>query len=127
MHDLAISRFREVIGLSSRQRTEHYQEGYIFNKLRFFKEATPLGAWIELGIEAALLKVIETAVCRYATGTGPPLRVLNHTREVLVRKNETLAFLHLFEAMTRPIHLDTYDDDGLGLLTEADHASRSML
>ena len=83
------------------------------------------GAWIELGIEAALLKVIETAVCRYATGTGPPLRVLNHTREVLVRKNETLAFLPLFEAMMRPIHLDTYDDDGLGLLTEADRAYRS--
>lgn len=83
------------------------------------------GAWIELGIEAALLKVIEAAAHRYASRNGPLLRVLSHTRDVLVRKSETLAFLPLFEAMTRPIHLDTYDDNGLGLLTEADHAYRS--
>lgn len=83
------------------------------------------GAWIELGIEAAALKVIEAAARRYASSNGPPLRVLSHTRDVLVRKNETLAFLPLFEAMTRPIHLDTYDDNGLGRLTEADPAYRS--
>jgi hypothetical protein len=83
------------------------------------------GAWIELGIEAALVDVIETAWHTYQAGGGPPLRVLTHARDVLVRKNETLAFLPLFERMTRPIHLDTYDDDGLGLLTESEQTYRS--
>ncbi|MBI3038828.1 tetratricopeptide repeat protein, partial [bacterium] len=49
MLDLAIERFREVVSLSSNLRQESYQEGYIFNKLRFFKEANALGALIELG------------------------------------------------------------------------------
>jgi hypothetical protein len=43
----------------------------------------------------------------------------------LVRKNETLAFLPLFEEMTRLIHLDTYDDDGLGWLVEAPQVYRA--
>jgi hypothetical protein len=55
------------------------------------------GAWIELGIEQALVNVIETACRRYSTESALPLRVLTHTREVLVRKNETWAFMPLFE------------------------------
>jgi len=43
----------------------------------------------------------------------------------LVRKNETLVFLPLFEHMTRLTHLDTYDDAGLGWLTEAAWVYRS--
>ena len=77
------------------------------------------GAWLELGIERALLDVIEMACQCYRGESGASLRVLTHTREVLVRKNETLAFLPLFEDMTRLLHLDTYDDDGLNWLTEA--------
>jgi hypothetical protein len=78
------------------------------------------GAWIELGIEQALVEVIEDACQRYqADTTESPLRVLTHSREVLIRKNETLAFLPLFEEMTRLPHLDTYDDDGLSWLTES--------
>ncbi len=76
------------------------------------------GVWIELGIEQALVRVIEAAGQRYGAEVSVPLRVLTHRREVLVRKNETLAFLPLFERMTRPCHLDTYDDAGLGWLTE---------
>jgi hypothetical protein len=83
------------------------------------------GAWIELGIEAALVKVIEGARQHYASPSNSPLRLLTHSTEVLVRKNETLAFLPLFEAMTRPTHLDTYDDAGLGLLTETGYTYRS--
>ena len=83
------------------------------------------GAWIELGIERALVDVIEVACQRHRMESGVALRVLTHSREVLVRKNETLAFLPLFEEMTRLIHLDTYDDDGLGWLVEASQAYRS--
>jgi TusA-related sulfurtransferase len=83
------------------------------------------GAWLELGIERALVDVIEAAVQRYQAEAGSPLRMLTHSREVLVRKNETLAFLPLFEDMTRLIHLDTYDDEGLGWLVEAPHVYRS--
>lgn len=83
------------------------------------------GAWLELGIEQALLDVIEMACQRYRVESGAPLRVLTHTREVLVRKNEMLAFLPLFEEMTRLIHLDTYDDDGLSWLTESPQVYRS--
>ena len=84
------------------------------------------GAWIELGLERALVKVIQSACQRYRDERTVPLRVLTHTRDVLVRKNETLAFLPLFENMTRPIHLDTYDDAGLGWLTEAPQAYRAI-
>jgi len=84
------------------------------------------GVWIELGLERALVKVIQSACQRYRDGFTVPLRVLTHTRDVLVRKNETLAFLPLFENMTRPIHLDTYDDVGLGWLTEAPRAYRAI-
>jgi hypothetical protein len=83
------------------------------------------GAWIELGVEQALVNVIETACRRYSTESALPLRVLTHTREVLVRKNETLAFMPLFEDMTRLTHLDTYNDDGLSWLTEASQVYRS--
>jgi len=83
------------------------------------------GAWLELGIEQALLDVIEMACQRYRVESGASLRVLTHTREVLVRKNEMLAFLPLFEEMTRLIHLDTYDDDGLSWLTESPQVYRS--
>ena len=66
------------------------------------------GAWIELGLEQAVLDVIEAARRRYCAGSSPLLRVLTHAQEVLVRKNETLVFMPLFENMTRLIHLDTY-------------------
>ena len=49
MTELAISRFKEVIELSKNRVHEIYQEGYRFNKLRFFKEASALEAWIEMG------------------------------------------------------------------------------
>jgi len=83
------------------------------------------GAWLELGIEQALVDVIEVACQRYRADSGTPLRVLTHARPVLVRKNETLAFLPLFEDMSRLLHLDTYDDDGLNWLTEARQVYRS--
>jgi len=76
------------------------------------------GAWIEVGVERALLDVIEVARQHHQSESGPRLRVLTHVPEVSIRKNETLAFLPSFEDMTRPIHLDTYDDDGLSGLTE---------
>jgi len=83
------------------------------------------GAWIELGLEQAVLNVIEAARQRYCADSGPPLRVLTHAQEVLVRKNETLVFMPLFENMTRLAHLDTYDDDGLGWLTESPRVYRA--
>jgi len=83
------------------------------------------GAWIEVGIEQALVDVIEAACQCYPVQSVTPLRVLTHTPVVLVRKNETLAFLPLFENMTRLFHLDTYDDDGLNWLTEAPQVYRS--
>jgi hypothetical protein len=83
------------------------------------------GAWIELEIEQALVEVIEAACQRHRAESDVLLRVLTHSREVLVRKNETLAFLPLFEEMTRLIHLDTYNDDGLGWLVGAPQVYRS--
>jgi hypothetical protein len=83
------------------------------------------GAWIELGIEQAVVDVIEAACQRHQAESGVALRVLTHARDVLVRKNETLAFLPLFEEMMRLIHLDTYDDDGLGWLVEAPQVYRA--
>jgi hypothetical protein len=86
-------------------------------------------AWIELGIEQAVVEVVERACRRSRNRTGGepsrPLRVLTHAREVLVRKNETLAFMPLFENMTRLPHLDSYDDAGLGWLTEASQSYRA--
>lgn len=83
------------------------------------------GAWIEMGLEQALLEVIQVACQHYRGESSPRLRVLAHSPEVLIRKNETLAFLPLFEDMTRLIHLDTYDDDGLSGLTEVEQAYRA--
>jgi hypothetical protein len=83
------------------------------------------GAWIELGLEQAVLNVIGVASQYHLRETGPPLRVLAHAQEVLVRKNETLVFMPLFENMTRLAHLDTYDDDGLGWLTESARVYRT--
>ena len=85
------------------------------------------GAWLDLGLGAALVAVIESACQRYRSQTDAlPLRILTHTRAVLVGKNETLAFLPLFENMTRPCHLDSYDDDGLSGLTESAHVYRAV-
>ena len=83
------------------------------------------GAWIELGLEQAVLDVVEAGRCRYRAESDLSLRVLKHTQEVLVRKNETLVFMPLFENMTRLTHLDTYEDDGLGWLTETAWVYRS--
>ncbi|MBC8372422.1 MAG: hypothetical protein H8E53_02420 [Planctomycetes bacterium] len=83
------------------------------------------GAWIELGIEQVIVDVIEVACRRYRAESKPPLRVLTHAQKVLVRKNETLAFVPLFENMTRLAHLDTYNDDGLNWLIEAPRVYRS--
>jgi hypothetical protein len=85
------------------------------------------GAWLGMGMGASLLSVIETACQRYRTQVDAlPLRILTHPREVLVRKNETLAFLSLFENMTRPRHLDSYDDHGLGWLSETPQVYRAV-
>lgn len=83
------------------------------------------GAWIELGLEQTVLNVIGAACQRHLTESGSPLRVLTHAQGVLVRKNETLVFMPLFENMTRLAHLDTYDDDGLGWLTESARVYRA--
>jgi hypothetical protein len=84
------------------------------------------GAWIEMGIEHALVEVIEDACRSYQVKVpASPMRVLTHAREVLVRKNETLAFMPLFENMTRLEHLDTYDDAGLGWLIESSQVNRT--
>jgi hypothetical protein len=83
------------------------------------------GAWIELGLERAILEVIEAACRRYRAKSGPLLRVPTHTRRILVRKTETLAFMPLFENMMRLAHLDTYDDAGLNWLTEGPRTYRS--
>jgi hypothetical protein len=83
------------------------------------------GAWIELGLEQVVLDIIEAGRCRYRAESALSLRVLKHTQEILVRKNETLVFMPLFENMTRLIHLDTYEDDGLGWLTETAWVYRS--
>ena len=85
------------------------------------------GAWLEMGLGTTLLTVIETACQHYRTqGNGPSLRIMTHSQETRVRKNETLTFLPLFESMTRPCHLDSYDDDGLGRLTEASQVYRTV-
>jgi hypothetical protein len=83
------------------------------------------GAWIELGLDQAILDVIEAACQRYGAGSRPPLRVLTHAQAVLVRKTATLVFMPLFENMTRLRHLDTYTDAGLGWLTEAGQVYRA--
>jgi len=77
------------------------------------------------GIEQAIVDVIEAACQQYRAESKPPLRVLTHAQKVLVRKNETLAFMPLFESMTRLAHLDTYNDDGLNWLTEAPQVYRA--
>jgi len=84
------------------------------------------GAWLELGLDTALLTVIATACQHHHTQVDTSaLRVLSHSSKTLVRKNETLVFLPLFENMTRPCHLDSYDDDGLGWLTETAQVYRA--
>lgn len=85
------------------------------------------GTWLELGLGTALLTVIKAACQRYRIqGAAPVLRILSHSSETLVRKNETLVFLPLFEQMTRPCHLNSYDDDGLGWLVEMPQVYRAV-
>ena len=83
------------------------------------------GAWLDLGLGIALLSVIETARHR-SRAVVPSLRIVTHSSEILVRKNETLVFQPLFANMTRPCHLDSYEDDGLGELTEATQVYRAV-
>jgi hypothetical protein len=83
------------------------------------------GAWIELGVEQAMIDVIEGAHQHERATMDLALRMMKHSQTVLVRKNEILAFMPLFENMTRLIHLDTYNDDGLNWLTEAPQVYRA--
>jgi hypothetical protein len=85
------------------------------------------GAWLDLGLGSALLSVIEMACQRSrARADAPSLRIVTHSPEALVRKNETLVFQPLFANMTRPCHLDSYEDDGLGGLTETTQVYRAV-
>ncbi len=46
-----------------------------------------------------------------------------HSRDsIIVAKNETLSYYFLFKEMRRPIHLDRYNEDDLGLLSGSGHS-----
>jgi hypothetical protein len=75
------------------------------------------GAFIQLGLDQALLDVWQT--WRRTPGAdGPETRRLWQSRETtLIAKQHTLAFLSFFKQLRRPRHLDGYNDADLGLLS----------
>lgn len=75
------------------------------------------GAFIQLGIDLALLEVVQTLGVNGKPNATQDLR-LRHSRAVpLIAKQHTLAFLSFFEPLRRPCHLDGYNDADLGLLS----------
>jgi hypothetical protein len=75
------------------------------------------GAFIQLGIDQALLSVWRTG-CRTVGADAPQTVRLWQSRETtLIAKQHTLAFLSFFKQLCRPRHLDGYNDGDLGVLS----------
>lgn len=76
------------------------------------------GAFIQLGIDQALLTVLQALDSQRTPGVPQTLR-LWHSREAnLIAKQHTLAFLSFYKQLRRPRHLDGYNDIDLGLLSD---------
>lgn len=75
------------------------------------------GAFIQLGIDHALLEVWR-AWRRTASADAPQTVRLWQSRETtLIAKQHTLAFLSFFKQLRRPRHLDGYNDADLGVVS----------
>jgi hypothetical protein len=75
------------------------------------------GAFIQLGIDSALLEVWH-AWRRTAGADAPPTVRLRQSQETtLIAKQHTLAFLSFFKQVRRPRHLDGYNDADLGVVS----------
>lgn len=84
------------------------------------------GAFIQLGIDQALLEVLWTANSQRAPAVPQALR-LWHSRDTnLIAKQHTLAFLSFYKQLRRPYHLDGYNDIDLGLLSGSGSTYRAF-
>jgi hypothetical protein len=75
------------------------------------------GAFIQLGIDQALLEVWRA--WRLTAGADAPqtVRLWQSHETTLIAKQHTLAFLSFFKQLRRPRHLDGYNDADLGVLS----------
>jgi hypothetical protein len=73
------------------------------------------GAFIQLGVDQALLEVVQTLSSKPTS--APDLRLWHSRAAPLIAKQHTLAFLSFFKQLRRPCHLDGYNDADLGLLS----------
>jgi hypothetical protein len=75
------------------------------------------GAFIQLGVDQALLDVVQTLGWSAKPNSAQDLRLWHSRAAPLVAKQHTLAFLSFFKQLRRPCHLDGYNDADLGLLS----------
>jgi hypothetical protein len=84
------------------------------------------GAFIQLGVDQALLEVWQAWAASARSETAKDLR-LRHSREAtLIAKQHTLAFLSFFKQLRRPCHLDGYNDSDLGGLSGSGSTYRAF-
>jgi hypothetical protein len=75
------------------------------------------GAFVELGLDEVLVEVIQSS---YQSQVGPEQSewCLQHSSvSVISQYNQTLMFYPFFKDMRRPIHLTSYNNDDLGILS----------
>jgi hypothetical protein len=75
------------------------------------------GAFIQLGVDQALLDVVQTLGVSANPDAAQDLRLWHGRAAPLIAKQHTLAFLSFFKQLRRPCHLDGYNDADLGLLS----------
>ncbi len=75
------------------------------------------GAFIQLGVDQALLEVWQSWRLTASANAPPTFRLWQSRETTLIAKQHTLAFLSFFKQLRRPRHLDGYNDADLGLLS----------
>jgi hypothetical protein len=75
------------------------------------------GAFIQLGVDQALLEVLPALGPSTRPDAAPGLRLWHSRHAALIAKQHTLAFLSFFKQLRRPRHLDGYNDSDLGVLS----------
>lgn len=79
------------------------------------------GAFLELGLDARLIEVIQNSYQRQAGLDQSEWCMHHNSAAVISQYNQTLAFYPFFKDMQRPIHLSSYNNDDLGLLSGSNH------
>jgi hypothetical protein len=75
------------------------------------------GAFIQLGVDQALVEVLCELKAHPPPEANPDLRLWHSQTAPLIAKQHTLAFLSFFKPLSRPCHLAGYNAADLGLLS----------